>query len=701
MVVTPGRALAACGAAGTADGPRVGLVLSGGGARGLAHIGVLEVIEREGLRVDCIAGTSMGAAVGALWASGYPAARIAEIVGSIDWQEVFSGHRLRPLIPLSRRLDDVPSALRIGLEGWKLRLPPSRDSDYRLNRLLFKTLAAAGVGAGEDFDRLPVPFRAIATDLATGAPVVLARGSLARAVRASMSTPVTLPSVSLDGRTLVDGGLANNIPVSVAREMGASVVIAVDATSPPLRPEQYRDLYGVGVQIVDVLMRARNAEYAQPADLIVNPELGDHAFNDYSGVERLIAAGRRAAGQDAPRWRALASGHAPRSSTAPSLRADVVGVEVRGQRHVDESTVRASFGVIPRQPFDMEGVLRGLDRVWATGLFAAVWVDARPVEGGLRLVLEVTEAPRLAAELGLSYDEADRAAGFVRLRNRNAFGHGERLDVQLLGGEREAGARAALVGSVLGGSDLGYRLAGQLVKERPVIYRDGDDAGRAEFSRNVATAAVQFEVGPDLLAQAGLAVGRIDSKFRPGLDLPVRADDYRMLTGLIAWDRLDDRDLPTSGVALALRGERALRSLGASVEYWRLLADGRAALGLSHGFVVEGSALLGLSGRDVPIYDWYRLGGPVFRPGRPREEVWGRQVVALAVAPACDWRGFRVSLRAGAGKVFDDRRDLSLRGLRGGIGLGLARRTPFAPVALEAGVDEEGHAAFYLSVGRW
>jgi len=116
-------------------------------------------------------------------------------VRSIDWQQVFSGRRERALIPVSRRIDDVPAALSIGLERAAVHLPPSRESDYRLNRLLFKLLAAPGIRAGGDFDRLPVPFRTVATDLSTAEPVVLARGSLARAVRASMSTPVTLPAV--------------------------------------------------------------------------------------------------------------------------------------------------------------------------------------------------------------------------------------------------------------------------------------------------------------------------------------------------------------------------------------------------------------------------------------------------------------------------------------------------------------------------
>jgi NTE family protein len=678
----------------------VGLALSGGGARGLAHVGALEVLERERIRIDCVTGTSMGAALGALWASGYSAARINEVVRSIDWEEVFSGRRVRSLIPLSRRIDDVPPALRVGLEGVKPRLPRSRDSDYRLNRLLFKLLAEPGLRAGGDFGRLQVPFRAVATDVANVERVVLASGSLPRSVRASMSTPVSLPPVTLDDRQLVDGGIGENVPVRLAREMGADVVIAVDASSPPLTPDEYRDLYGIGVQLVDALMRDRGA-YRADAEVLIRPELGLHKFDDYTGTDMLIGAGRTAAEQAVERLRALARDSSARPAEPAEAAARTVrSVEIRGQRYVSEGTLRSAFAVREGQTFQVESVLRGLDRLWALGLFETVWVDAKSAGDGVGLAVEVGEAPGLFAELGLAYDEADQASGLVRLRHRNALGHAEQLDAELLGGEREAGARLTFSAGARWGAPLGFVIGGQLLEERPVVYRRGDGIGRAEFSRNFAFGALRVAVGGDVLAQAGLAVGRLDSDFRPGLALPVQADDYRMINGMLAWDRLDDRDMPESGAALVLRGERSLEGLGADRDYWRAQGTARAAAKLARGFVVEASAFLGLSGRDVPVYDLYRIGGPGFLPGRPRDELWGRQALGLSLAPGFDMRGFRISLRAGAGNVWGDRSAVSLSDLRSGVGIALARRTRMGPISIDAGLDEDGEGALYVSIGR-
>jgi len=693
----PPPARAACGPE-PSDRPRVGLVLSGGGARGLAHIGFLSVLEEAGIRVDCVAGTSMGAAMGALWASGYSSAGIEEIVRSIDWQEVFSGRRERALIPLSRRIDDVPAALSIGLDRAKVHLPPARESDYRLNRLLFRLLAEAGLRAGGDFDRLPVPFRTVATDLANAEPVVLSRGSLPRAVRASMSTPVTLPVVRLDGRVLVDGGIVDNIPVDVARAMGADVVVAVDVTSPPLKPEQYKDLLGVGLQLVDVLMRARGAAFAQPADVLIRPELEGRGFQDYSDPDAVIAIGRRAAEQAIGRLRQVAGGAPKARAPEPAPAAPVVEVEVRGNRKVTAASVRSAFGVRPAAPLSVSGLVRGFDRVWATGLFETAWMDVEAAEGGVKVVLDVAERPRVAVELGVAYDEADQASVFARLRNQNLLGHGERLDVTLLGGEREAGARATLLGDGLWRRRFGYIAGGEIIEERPVFYVGGESAGRAEFLRKLAWGGAQVSFG-SAVARAWLTAGRVRSEPQPGVPLAGGEDDHRVVGGLVAWDRLDDRDLPRAGAALFARSEWSLTGLGATRDYWRLRTDGRAVWSPAQGFVIDGAVAFGLSERDVPDYELFRLGGPVFLPGRPREERWGRQLLAAAVSPGLDVRGFRVVLRAGAGNVWDSQDDISLGDLDWGIGAGVMRRTRFGPIALEAGLDEDGHGAMYLSAG--
>ena len=197
--------------------PRVVLALSGGGARGIAHVGALRALEEAGIPVDAIVANSMGAVVGGVYATGRTSAELEHIVRSLDWASLFSGRPDRRTLPVSRRQDRYGSVAGVSFDWKGLRLPGGILAEHRINRFLIENLSPAGYTVAGDFDRLPVRFRAIAGDLATGDPVVLAKGDLARAVRASMSIPVIFPPVPWEGRNLVDGLIVNNLPIDVAK----------------------------------------------------------------------------------------------------------------------------------------------------------------------------------------------------------------------------------------------------------------------------------------------------------------------------------------------------------------------------------------------------------------------------------------------------------------------------------------------------
>ena len=215
-------------AAAAAERPRVGLVLSGGGARGLAHVGVLKVLEAERVPIDAIAGTSMGAIVGGLYASGMSAAELERELLAVDWGLVFASRVDRQHLSQRRKEEDfeIASAFELGVRKGELRAPVGAVSSRGLDALLRRyTLPVRGV---REFDRLPIPFRAVATDLESGAAVVLTHGDLAQALRSSMSVPGVFPPTEVEGRILGDGGLVNNVPIDVVRAMGVDAVIVVN-----------------------------------------------------------------------------------------------------------------------------------------------------------------------------------------------------------------------------------------------------------------------------------------------------------------------------------------------------------------------------------------------------------------------------------------------------------------------------------------
>ena len=220
-----------------AGSPKLALVLSGGGARGIAHVGVLKVLEELNVVPDLVVGTSMGAVVGGLYCAGWSPDELEQLVAQIDWSSVFSDRVARRNLSFRRKQDDRPVMIqtRLHFDGLKPVLPSGVIRAEKLD-LILSALEALSIPS-TDFDRLTIPFRAVAADLATGDPVVLDSGSLATAMRASMSIPGAFPPVKLGGRELVDGGISANLPVGIARSLGADAIIAVDISSPLVTQE--------------------------------------------------------------------------------------------------------------------------------------------------------------------------------------------------------------------------------------------------------------------------------------------------------------------------------------------------------------------------------------------------------------------------------------------------------------------------------
>lgn len=278
--------------------PKVGLVLSGGAARGLAHIGVLKALEEQGIRIDAIAGTSMGAVVGGLYASGYKVDELEKLALSIDWQAALSDAPPREDVPFRRKQDDrdflVKQKLSFRDDG-SLGLPLGVIQGQNLALLLESLLAHTS--DTRDFDKLPIPFRAVTTDIANGEKVVFRKGHLPQVIRASMSIPAVFAPVELDGRLLVDGGMTDNIPLDVAREMGVDIAIVVDIGTPLRNRKQLTTVVDVLNQSITLMTRRNSEEQLATLhanDVLIQPALAAFGVTDFGKAQEMIDAGYRA-----------------------------------------------------------------------------------------------------------------------------------------------------------------------------------------------------------------------------------------------------------------------------------------------------------------------------------------------------------------------------------------------------------------------
>ena len=278
--------------------PKIGLVLSGGAARGLAHIGVLKALEEQGIQIDAIAGTSMGAVIGGLYASGYKIDELEKLALNIDWQQALSDAPPREDVPFRRKQDDrdflVKQKLSFRDDG-SLGLPLGVIQGQNLALLLESMFAHSS--NTRNFDKLPIPFRAVATDITTGEKVVFSKGHLPQVIRASMSIPAVFAPVELDGRLLVDGGMTDNIPLDVAREMGVDIAIVVDIGTPLRSRKQLATVVDVLNQSITLMTRRNSEEQLKalhPKDVLIQPPLSAFGVTDFGRAKDMIDAGYRA-----------------------------------------------------------------------------------------------------------------------------------------------------------------------------------------------------------------------------------------------------------------------------------------------------------------------------------------------------------------------------------------------------------------------
>jgi NTE family protein len=274
--------------------PRIGVALQGGGAKGLAHIGVLRWLENNRIPIDYIAGTSMGGLVGGLYATGYSAAQIERIVNETNWSEVLSGQTPYRELPFRRKEDlrAIPNALELGLRNG-LQPPGGLISGQAVRLMIDRyVLPYSDV---KNFDDLPIPFRCVATDLVSGRPVVLRNGSLADAMRATMSIPGVFSPVRQDGKILADGGLLNNLPTDVVKQMGADVVIGVHLTTGPAIPGNVTSMFQIAGKSTAVMIDANELRGMEQADILITVTLSGYSTLDFSRVQQIIPKGYEAA----------------------------------------------------------------------------------------------------------------------------------------------------------------------------------------------------------------------------------------------------------------------------------------------------------------------------------------------------------------------------------------------------------------------
>ncbi len=704
----------------TAPRPRIGLVLSGGSAHGFAHVGVLTVLEELRVPVDVVAGTSMGSVVGGLYASGMSPAEMERLLLTTDWEDLLDDRPSRDRLSYRRKQDDVLNYvdLEMGLTRKGIAFPSGLIAGQKLGFLL-KALTLGTVGT-ESFDELPIPFRCVATDIATGEKVVLSDGSLAEAIRASMSIPGVFSPVPRGERLLVDGGLVENLPVAEAEAMGADVVIAVDVSSDKFDPERLKSFGGVLSRMASLPIKENVARALARASVVVSPRVADIPSMDFSRGGPLVTRGEEAA-------RAVAKELASLSVSEDEYRE--YREKLRGRRReppVVDSIQTVSAGVDPRQvaarletkpgrPLDVVVLRRDLDRIYEMGVFETVEFRLLRDEGRNVLVIDAKPKSwgptflRVGSGLEANFDGDATLAlrGLVHAMQLNPRGGELKVRLEL-------------------GTMPGLHLE---------LYQPLDFRGRFFASADVSwTRSVSRISTPEGLVGEGrvsLLQGVVDVGVSLGSWGQLRAGVYRGtgsgeplvtnqplgdididLGGVFAYlgvDTLDDLSFPRRGTIAQAQVEAFRESLGSESSFNRLILRGTHAIPAgSRSTVLLTGGWEDAMGSEPPFYLLFRLSDFTRLAALSREDAGGERAAYVAVTlqhriaslPTRVGRGVFLGGTVEAGRVWARREEIGFDGVRPAGGLFVGADTVLGPIYAGFGAGYGGNTSLYVFLGR-
>jgi NTE family protein len=702
--------------------PRIGVAFGGGSARGLAHVGVVRWFEEHRIPIDLVAGTSMGGLIGGAFAAGMSADELTALLQGIDWDEMFGFSPFR-FKNVRRKEDarDYPSRIELGLKQG-LALPLALNSGQQVDFLLariggpYMTLAT--------FDDLPTPFRAIAVDLVTARQVVLDKGSLAAAMRATMSLPGIFPPVERDGAVLVDGGAMNNVPADVVRTMGADVVVAINVGYMGDTRTVSRSLLGLMSQTVDVMMQASTRTSMQGADVIINPALQSFTSLDWRRSTELAAEGYRAADAlkgtllpfalDETEWAAYQERRRARRKTSwpiPQF------ASVAGAVTADRTRIEEMLGARAGQPLDVDALEADLETLTGLDRYEAVDWQLQEVDGRTALGVAVREkahAPPFLM-LGLNLQNTTRDDFAFQLAARyfafDVVGSGSELRVDAAIGA-QPGLGAELYRPIR--SPL-FLAVGTGVRRQTLSFVH-EDVIVARYSETRTSAEVDMGVnlGRESDVRAGLSYGRLNAKVEagdPGLP-ELHGTETRLR---VRWRR-DGQDSPV----VPSQGIRSLATIdhildtpelqGASTErsndditkaevsasmFWSPRDRHRAFLTTAAG-TTWGHPL---------ATEQFELGTPLrlgaYTIGELRGEHYG--VIAIGylhgIARLPDFLGGPIFLGGWLenGSAFDD---LDSADFRTNASVGAIADTLVGPMLLGGSLDFRGAWRYYVAVGR-
>ena len=699
---------------------KIGLALEGGGALGLAHVGLLQWFEDNHIPIDYIAGASMGGLVAGFYASGMHPSEMRTLIGSLDWNRLVKGEVDYKKLALRRKQDirTYANSTFLGLRDG-LTLPSGLNSGQGLDLLLVKV--ALPYNQMNSFDNLPTPFRCVATDIASARQKVFDSGSLAEALRATMSIPGLFEPVIQGKSIFVDGGLLNNLPVDLVKAMGADIVIAAYLDTGPFDPKASQSAVQILGRSLSAVIAANEHHNIEMADLLVSVKLADFSTTDFHAYPEIIDRGfdgamkrKKVLSQfriSDEQWTAYEAKRASRRKTtvpAPEF------LQVQGVAGKQAEVIRAYFEPLLHRPFDPSAIEAQINRIMGTNSFAYMAYGAIERNGkpGLNLYVHQSPSRPPTFQPALLLDGSDyrntRFAFAARITAMNFGGFRSELRTDVLFGSAYS-VRSEYFHPLTPRSS--WFIAPQAFAEtRPLdFYNRSNLLALYRVRSQGAGFDLGFQFSNLVELRAGYHASHLVTTDRlVGQSIiPVTRGRYGAAQLSLTLDRVDDEVVPHSGVFATGRlrsvdsnpgAPGSFRSLDGSASYFQPISN-RGTLFVN----AEGGSIFSGKNDGLPFYF---LGGPGRLSAYGTNELYGNQYIyaragyyrqITALSPLSDGRIYFV-LNGEIGRMWDN-------GYTGrapaDVNAGLLVRTFFGPLFLGASVGDAGHRKWYFQMGRY
>jgi len=686
-----------------AENQKQALVLSGGGARAFAHIGVLKALEEAGWYPDLVVGTSMGAIIGSMYSCGKSPDQIHRFLKNTKWDEILTKKRYRDTEPITKKKIEVPSIFTLRIDkNLNIRYPKYILSTQGISERLLPLTIGPEYASGGNYDSLAIPLRVIATNIKNGQPVVFKTGNLPKVLTGSSAYPIVLSPVEMDSMLLVDGGITNNVPCDVAKEEGADFILAVNMSSrisdmDELSVSDYMD------QTINTLAFYSDTRNLDLADVLISLDPQDIYSTDFDSIDVLVELGYQETKKILDQLNIKDNKPDPNyfeNSFARLKDKTVRNINFVYEGKTKKHVIRREMEIKKNKPLKLKRVKKSVTNLYSTGIFNNVNLALNECcDDSIDVFVNLVEKNGSDLKFSANYNNELNASALITYRALNLFGAGIINNFTLHFNDFNQKINYDFISPRIFETLFSNSLNFHMLKKRYPIYIEDEKVSenlvrRIDFSANIGVQVKRVGL-------TSIGINQIFFDVEEDINAGIKPSRFNVtrLIGKIDVDNTNDYDLPTKGNRNTIIYEHSIRNenLEPYLKFSATTINYETYDNITFSTLLHFGYL-----SSAPYYfEKFHLGGQNSYPGMNLYQRWGNMIFLSGMELRFPFtKGVFTNLQMKVGNVWDNLEEFNLTDFNWGIQAGIIIPTPIGPIRADYGADIESHHSFYFSIGH-